>query len=107
MPQTFPWSPLPSEGDILTSTLTLFIDHGIEDTSLIARLTTEGYRINEVKVLTLEEERGYALVSLWRDAKPEIKKMSKAPSSHTPRIDNRYAPALGGAIQVRAFRRAT
>ena len=105
MPPTFPWSPLPSEGDTLKSTCTLFIGHDIEDTSLIARLITEGYRINDVKVLTLDEERGCVLVSLWRDANPRIKKISRVPSSRTRRIDSCYAPVLGGAIQVRAYRR--
>ena len=100
MPPTFPWSPLPSGGDILKSTCTLFIGHGIEDTSLIARLITEGYNINDVKVLTLDEERGCVLVSLWRDTNLQIKKISRVPSSRTRR------PVLGGAIQVRAFRRA-
>ena len=96
MPDTFPWSPLPAGGDILTSTLTLIMGYGIEDTSLVARLTTEGYKINNVKVLSLEAERGYALISLWRERTPITTKPTL--------INNKYAPVFGGAVQVRAFR---
>ena len=103
MRETVTWSPLPSEGDIRISTVTLFMGTDFEDVSLITRLTIKGYRINDVKVLDLQEERGCALVSMWRDAKPEIKQIKKGPSSHTPKVSGRYAPALGGAIQVRYF----
>ena len=103
MRATLTWSPLPSEGDIRISTVALFMGTDFEDVSLITRLTTKGYRINDVKVLDLQEERGCALVSMWQDAKPEIKKIKKGTSSHRPKVSGRYAPALGGAIQVRYF----
>ena len=71
MPDTLPWSPQPDEGDILTSTQVLGMGKGMEDKNEIAELTSRGYKIHRVKVMTLEEECGFALVSLWRERTDE------------------------------------
>ena len=47
MRETLTWSPLPSEGDIRISTVTLFMGTDFEDVSLITSLTTKGYSFGE------------------------------------------------------------
>ena len=58
---------------------------GMEDKNEIAELTNRGYKIHRVKVMTLEKDCGFALVSLWRERTQEDKKSrrfrSKAPSA--------------------------
>ena len=89
MPDTFPWSPLPDEapdeGDVLTSTQVLGMGQGMEDKNEIAEMVSQGFKIHRVKVLTLEKDCGFALVSLWRERTEEERKSrrfrSKAPAA--------------------------
>ena len=75
---------LPNEGDILTSTQVLGMGRGMDDKNKIAELASRGFKILRVKLVTLEEDCGFALVSLWRERTEEDTKSrrfrSKAPA---------------------------
>jgi len=63
---TYPWSPLPDEGNYVTSTQILGMGTGLEQNNEIAKLVGDGFNVYRVKVLTLEADCGFSLVSLWR-----------------------------------------
>ena len=63
----YPWSPLPDEGDFVTSTQILGMGTGLEQNNEIAKLVGDGFNVYRVKVLTLEADCGFSLVSLWRE----------------------------------------
>ena len=64
---TYPWSPLPDEGDFVTSTQILGMGKGLGQNNEIAELIGDGFNVYRVKVLTLEADCGFSLVSLWRE----------------------------------------
>ena len=57
---------------------------GMDDKNKIAELASRGFKILRVKLVTLEEDCGFALVSLWREQTEEDTKSrrcrSKAPA---------------------------
>ena len=67
MPKCFPWAPLPDEGDFVTTTQILGMGKGLEQNNEIAEMVGDGFNVYRVKVLTLEADCGFSLVSLWRE----------------------------------------
>ena len=73
---TYPWSPLPDEDNYVTSTQILGMGKGLEQNNEIAELVGDGFNVYRVKVLTLEADCGFSLVSLWRE-KTDKEKISR------------------------------
>ena len=73
MPKCFPWAPLPDEGDFVTTTQILGMGKGLEQNNEIAEMVGDGFNVYRVKVLTLEADCGFSLVSLWRGRTDEEK----------------------------------
>ena len=75
----------PDEGDVLTATQVLGMGQGMEHKNEIAEMVSQGFKIHRVKVLTLEKDCGFALVSLWRERTEEERK-SRRFRSKTPAV---------------------
>ena len=67
MSDTYPWPSLPEEGKIITSTQILGVGKGLGQNNEIAELVGDGFNVYRVKVLTLEADCGFSLLSLWRE----------------------------------------
>ena len=85
MSDTYSWASLPEEGKIITSIQILGMGKGLERKNEIAELVGDGFNVYRVKVLTLEADCGFSLVSLWREKTDEEKNIrrfrKKAPAA--------------------------
>jgi hypothetical protein len=68
------WKELPEDEDIIRSTQVMVIAKDLERHDEIERMIEEGFAINEVKVIEIEDGHLISLVHLWRYKNIEEKK---------------------------------